>query len=248
MKCFFDGSSTVGADGHSWLTLAGHVASDRFWVDFENGWQSEVLAKRLPAAPYLHMVDLVAGKGPYAKWDAERRNSLVIDANLYLQSLPKKAFCALVCSVDVTARNKLVEQGCQIKTGAYLCGHLCIARAFRWHYETWPERLEIGYVYFDQGEDFMHPFRQRWLRESKTQKLVITNTFWGGIADVKALDSRKTPALQAADFMAWAESRKRSSARDRAQRHLARIQAMIIPSWRLVLDERALRDKHCRVD
>lgn len=145
----------------------------------------------------------------------------------------------------MTARSKLVEQGSKIRTGAYLSGHWCIAQAFRWYYETWPGRLEIGYVYFDQGEDFMHPFRQRWLRESKTQKRVITNTFWGGVADVKALDSRKTPALQAADFIAWAESRKRSSAQDRPQRHLARIQAMIIPSRRLVLDEKALRDKHC---
>ena len=85
-------------------------------------------------------------------------------------------------------------------------------------------------MYFDRGEHFMHPFRQRWLRESKGQKILITNTFWGGIAEVEARDSKVTPALQAADFIAWAESRSLSSSVDRPQRHLATIQHMIIPS------------------
>jgi hypothetical protein len=244
MKCFFDGSSATGTDGHTWLTLAGYIASDSFWNDFERGWKSEVLEKRLPHAPYLHMKDLVPGNKPYDGWDQERRNRLVIDANLYLQALPKKAFCALVCSIDVSARDKLVEQGCKIESGPQICGHWCIAQAFNWYYDTWLDRLEIAQVYFDQGEEFMHPFRQRWLRESKTQKVVISNTFWGGISEVEALDSKVTPALQASDFLAWAESRKLSSSTDRAQRHLARIQAWIIPSWRLLLNEDVLREKH----
>jgi hypothetical protein len=245
MKCFFDGSLTTATDGHSWLTLAGYVAGDSFWAAFNRSWKCEVLDKRLPHAPYLHMCELISGIGPYEGWGWDRRNTLVTDANMYLQSLAKKAFCAIVCGIDVSARDTLVKEGRKIETAPYICGHCCIAQAFNWHYETWPEQLEIGYVYFDRGEQFMHPFRQRWLRESKSQKIVITNTFWGGIAEVEALDSKVTPALQAADFIAWAESRKRSSSVDRPQRHLATVQQMIIPSWRLVLDEKTLREKHC---
>lgn len=245
MKCFFDGSLTTGTDGHSWLTLAGYMAGDAFWNAFNLAWKSEVLEKREPHAPHLHMCDLVSGVNPYDSWAPERRNRLVNDANLYLQSLPKKAFTAIVCSIDVTARDALVAEGCSIDPPHYICGHWCIAKAFGWYYDTWPDRLEVGYVYFDRGEQFMHPFRQRWLQENKTQKFVKTNTFWGGIAEVEALDATETPALQAADFIAWAESRKRSSAVDRPQRHLATIQGMIIPSWRLVLDEANLRKKHC---
>lgn len=245
MKCLFDGSSTMGIDGHSWLTLAGFVGGDSFWASFSRSWKCEVLEKRLPHAPYLHMCELISGIGPYENWDRQRRNMLVTDANMYLQSLPKKAFCAIVCAVDVSARDTLAREGYQIETAPYICAHCCIAQAFSWHYETWPEQLEIGYVYFDRGEQFMHPFRQRWLRECKKQRVVVTNTFWGGIREVEALDSKVTPGLQAADFIAWAESRRRSSSIDRPQRHLAAIQEMIIPSWRVVLDEKTLREKHC---
>jgi len=246
MKCFFDGSLAQSGDGHSWLTLAGYVARDSFWAMFDRSWKSEVLEKREPHAPYLHMFQVVSGKGPFVGWDRERRNSLVIDANIYLQSLPKKAFRLIVCSIDLSARDAIAALGYPIQEGHYVCGHLCILQAFNWYYETWPDDLEVCHIYFDQGEKFMHPFHQRWLLESKSQKLVITNTFWGGIAEVEALDSKQTPALQAADFIAWAESRKRWSLEDRPQRHLAKIQEMIIPSSRLVLDEETLRNKHCR--
>jgi hypothetical protein len=245
MKCFFDGSLTTSADGHSWLTLAGYMAGDAFWAEFDRSWRPEVLEKREPHAPYLHMCDLISGVERYEGWERDRRNRLVNDANIYLQSLPKKAFTAIVCSIDVTARDALVAQGCQIDAPPYILGHWCVGQAFKWYYDTWPDRLETAYVYFDRGEKFMHPFRQRWLQENKIQKIIKTDTFWGGIAEVEALDATQTPALQAADLLAWAESRERSSIEDRAQRYLAKIQGMIIPSWRLVLDEETLRKTHC---
>ena len=74
----------------------------------------------------------------------------------------------------------------------------------------------------------------------------ITNTFWGGIAEVEPLNMRDEPALQAADMIAWAESRHRSSDEDRPWRYLAKIIEPVIPSWRLVLDEETLRNKHCQ--
>lgn len=68
MKCFFDGSETTTGGGHSWLTLAGYIAYDSFWGDFNRSWKSEVLEKREPHAPYLHMWQVVSGNGPHAGW------------------------------------------------------------------------------------------------------------------------------------------------------------------------------------
>ena len=126
---------------------------------------------------------------------------------------------------------------------AALCVQWCIRKAFGWYYETWGDRLEVAYIYFDRDEPFMHDFRQRWLRENK-KRVVFLNTFWGSIVEVEALDSKETPALQAADFIAWAASRGRSSVEDRPYRHLVNIHELIMPRWKLTLDEDVLRRKH----
>lgn len=243
MKCFFDGSGATDPDGHAWLTLAGFMAADAFWKQFEKDWVSEVLAKRDPYAPYLHMSELLSGNRPFDRWPQDRRYNLVWDAVYYLQDLPKKAFCAVVCSMDETAHTKLVCDGWDIPEPHDTCSHCCIGKSFSWYYDANPQGIETAYVYFDQNERFMHPFRQRWQKENKGQRLVIKNAFWGLIADVGELDMRNSPALQASDLLAWAASR-RYSAVQRPFLYLAEILQTVIPHWVLTLDAAVLREKY----
>lgn len=244
MQCFFDGSRASLPTGETWLTLAGFMASDGFWKRFNAGWTTEVLRKREPHAPYLHMRKLYSSTGDYAGFTKERWNMLVIDAVHYLQSQPKKAFCAIVCGIDETARRDLVAQGCAISESHHICTDWSVARSFRWYYDTLPDGLEPAYVHFDQDEVFMHHFRQRWLKEMKTQRVLITNTFWGSVVDITTKDMRNTPALQASDLFAWSETRYRASPEDRPFRYLAKILRAVVPSWRLLLDRETLRRKH----
>ena len=97
---------------------------------------------------------------------------------------------------------------------------------------------------FRSKREVHHPIRQRWQQENKGHHLVITNTFWGLIADISEMDMRNTPALQAADLLAWARSRK-YSAEQRPFLHLADILEQVVPHSRLMLDEHVLREKHC---
>jgi hypothetical protein len=107
-------------DGTSWLTLGGYMASDKFWSEFEKGWVREVLQKREPHAPYLHATDTVSGNGLFKGWEFERRRQLIMDAVDFLQWLPKKAFCATVCSIDETACKKLKAEGCAVEGAHYI--------------------------------------------------------------------------------------------------------------------------------
>jgi hypothetical protein len=219
------------------------MAGDGLWKQFDKDWITEVLHKREPHAPYLHMSQLLTGNGPFRGWEQDRRYNLVMDAVDYLQNLPKKAFCAVVCSIDETARNRLIADGCTITEPHVICAQCCIGQAFQWYYDTHPDRIEAAYIHFDQNEKFMHPIRQRWQQENKGQRLVIANTFWGLIVDISDLDMRNTSALQAADLLAWATSR-RHSAEERPFLYLAEILEKVVPHSRLLLDEQVLREKH----
>lgn len=243
MKCFLDGSCAKWADGQSWLTLAGFVAGDSFWDRFNKEWKVEVLQKREPHAPYLHMRELYSVDGRFEGFTKQRWNDLIFDAVNYLQTLPKLAFCAIVCTIDEQARGQLIGEGCTISDPHLICAECCIGTAFSWLFDNYPEGVEAAYIYFDQNENFMHDFRQRWLLERKGRRLLITKTFWGLIADVGALDMRHTPALQAADMLAWATTRRHSGV-ERAMRFLIDVIEKVVPLGRLTLDETELRGKY----
>ena len=44
------------------LTLAGHVAKDEDWAEFEQGWD-KILASHKPSAKYMHMKEAMALRG-----------------------------------------------------------------------------------------------------------------------------------------------------------------------------------------
>jgi Protein of unknown function (DUF3800) len=243
MKCFFDSSRAKLDGGHSRLILAGFMAGDLFWNRFDTEWRNEVLQKREPHAPYLHMKKLYSTEGEFEGFTKERWNNIISDAVNYLQQLPKRALCGIVCTIDEHARDKLIAQGCTVSDPYIICAECCIGAAFSWSFDNHPEGVEPAYIYFDQNEPFMHDFRQRWLRERKRQRPVITNAFWGLIAQVNALDMRHEPALQAADMLAWATSRKQSGV-ERPMRFLVDVIEKVIPNVRLTLDEKLLREKH----
>ncbi len=123
-----------------------------------------------------------------------------------------------------------------------ICAECCIGLAYQWRYENHLGSPEAFDIFFDQNEPFMHDFRQRWLSERKTQQRIISNLFWGLIGDVKAVDMKVTPALQAADMLAWGISR-RHSGRRRPMLLLSDVIEKILPNRGLTLDDRVLREK-----
>jgi hypothetical protein len=222
------------------LTLAGFVAGDSLWNRFNEEWKAEVLEKREPHAPYLHMSEMYTTHGDFKGFTKERWNNLIFDAVNYLQSLPKLALCATACTIDELAREALVARGFTIPDAHVICAECCIGTAFTWRFDNCPDGLEPASISFDQNEKFMHHFRQQWLRQRKGLRPVVTNFFWGLVEGVCALDMRDTTALQAADMLAWAISRRHSGV-ERPMRFLIDIMEKVVPNGQLTLDEVALK-------
>jgi hypothetical protein len=241
MRCYFDGSEGKDDRGAKWLTLAGYMASDSFWGDFDDKWKA-MIRNRYPIAPYIHMNPLVMREDPFervAGWTDEKMTELVTDALKFLGVINKRAYCSFVMSIDVTAHERLLAEGLDIpQEPVVFLTHVCIHQAFLWYAEEHPESLERAYVFFDQNEPFIYRFREAWLKH--TMKTIAT-PFWGLIANVQPVDMRNTPAIQAADMLAWGRTRSLSQ-KDRPYRYLDELMKKIIPQGSIRISEQRMRE------
>jgi len=148
MKCYFDGSEGQDDNSSQWLTLAGYSATDLVWGRFDGKWQT-MLRERYPIAPYIHMWKIVSGEDPFeprAGWTQDKISSLITDAVKLLQSLDKKLFRSFVCSVDLSARDRLVREGYQVQDPHLLCAEMCIGGSIDWFLQK--EKPEPIYLFF----------------------------------------------------------------------------------------------------
>lgn len=116
MKCYFDGSEGTDDSGGKWLTLAGYAAPDSFWGAFSRKWE-RMLTERYPIAPFIHMWQVVSGEDPFERrsgWDEENINRLILNAVDLMQQMDKRRFRCFVCSVDISARQRLLREGYEV--------------------------------------------------------------------------------------------------------------------------------------
>lgn len=246
MQCYFDGSTGKDDGGGQWLTLAGYMASDAFWVDFQLKWE-RMLQERYPMAPWLHMWELLGHEDPFTRingWTDDKISELVVDGALgLLQSLDKKAFRAFVYSIDVTAHARLGVEGYRIGDPSTICAHSCIGAACDWYSSN--HDPDLVYIYYDRGETFFEPVRRQWLKSQNPKMKIVAGDFWGWVGDIHDANMRVTPAIQAADLIAWARSRELSN-KERPYRHLAQIARQVIPHSFWMLDEETMRKKYSK--
>jgi hypothetical protein len=206
MHCYFDGS--IGGESDQWLSLGGLCATDHIWATFQQRWE-KMLRDRYPIAPYIHMTDLITGNDPFerqAGWGEEKVDRLVSDAESLFNSIDKKDICAFACSIDIKAWQRLKDEGYQVSDPAVICAEIGIGALFTWYRNM--HRLEMAHLFYDQDEPFISSIRRRWLDVHKSNHLVTDQLFWGTIANVQPVDMRDTPAIQAADMVAWSATRR----------------------------------------
>jgi hypothetical protein len=76
MRFYFDGSEGKDDGIDNWLTLAGFVACDAFWDDFDKKWKT-MLLERYPIAPFVHMWQMISGVDPFERVADGRIKSLI---------------------------------------------------------------------------------------------------------------------------------------------------------------------------
>ena len=243
MRFYCDASEGQDDNSARWLTLAGLMASDQFWGDFQTRWEV-VLKDRYPRAPYLHMNPLVMREDPFERvvgWTDEKVSQLVLDAINFLSSINKRAFRAFVISIDVTAHQRLLAEGLPLGGDPVdIITSLCLDSAIKWYCAEHPDNIERLYVFFDQNEPHIKTLRDKWLQRRAAPGQVTVDPMVDLIANILPLDMRDNPPIQAADLFAWARTRGLSN-KERMFRYLADVAARIIPNGSLLIDESLMR-------
>ena len=209
LAAYYDGSGKTHDPNCQFITIAGFSAQTETWDAFGKGWQ-QVLADH--GAPYFHASEAWAHMGAFDGWAPTKVSRL---ANKLLE------FTATLRNYEDPRKTDLLGFSCTVNLADYAKAHARIsgpvkeAEAFcvDWcaghQFNRSSPAPETGYLtlYFDRSEDFLHKINRIW-----QQRLDGKRTWWAHyvttIAPVENM--RTTPALQLADFLAWAQNRKYS--------------------------------------
>ena len=89
---------------------------------------------------------------------------------------------------------------------AVICAEIGIGSLINWYDDR--HGMEFAYLFFDNDEPFIKSIRRRWEKAVSPKRLVTNELFWGRIANVQPVMMRDTPAIQAADVVAWSFTRR----------------------------------------
>jgi Protein of unknown function (DUF3800) len=241
MRAYCDGSGNI--DGSAFVVLSGVAAEESVWKGFAREWCA-ILGDRQPPAPYLHMKEVVAGKGPFLDengWDDHKRIKLIQDCLMFSQTIDKKKFCTFICSVDMSAYRRIRDAGVALPSVPRICNKFVPMSVFKWYlnnFNRW-NLPELHYE-FDQNERFVGPFSTLVRRLQKKSRSGLYN-HWDIIKEIGPADMRRSLPLQLADMLAWAHHRKLTPHKEGLKwSHLHVMTDAVLPFFRKDVTEREL--------
>lgn len=185
---YFDESGHGSSTSH--IAIGALVADNVEWARFTPLWQQ---ALEENSVPYLHMREFAHSRGPYSGWNEEQRRSLMRACVGAINSVHAVAVGAAMSMDDYNALPEDAKVGFR---DPFLCCFQEAVRgaAIRGMFE--PESHSVDMI-FSQQDEFRTKVTQLWEALAKTldvKERMGSLTFG---------DMRATPALQAADLLAY---------------------------------------------
>jgi Protein of unknown function (DUF3800) len=199
LKVYCDGSGKTKEAACRFLTLAGMIASDDYWRDFEAKWKI-VLDKH--SVPYSHMRKLLRGKEPFHGWLDSDKQSFVSDLLNVLGTLDHRDLVASTLTINLDDYRQLAIGTSRIRPAEAVCGDYVMTHAFR-HPRFSEGNAEI---FFDRDESFIKYVERIWSRNKDN-----ASSWASYVSTVAPADMKKILPIQAADVLAWSANRENAS-------------------------------------
>jgi len=207
LKSYFDKS---GQEDAQWMTLGAVAAGDQVWAEIEQDWTGFLLNHN-PPANYMHLVEAVPLRGEYSQskgWDDDKVFGVINSLLSMLSDVLKTHYCHFICTIDMKAYRKLLDEHYQLDSPADLCVTTCVRGIFEWYLSQYQGLDLEAHYYFDIGEPFEPILKAKWERELEASQKTGAYSLWSHIKHIGSAQMRKTPGLQVADMLAWATNRK----------------------------------------
>jgi hypothetical protein len=186
LTAYFDGAGKHYQTRNRVLSVAGFVASEERWLQFEPRWE-EVLDKA--GVTEFHMTDLVNGKRQFAGWKKQEGK--------------REKFLADLCGIVIDTVEFSVGSGVVLEDWNFvnlnyqleeldfqpyaLSGWSCVQRLKEWFDRNGHDVSKALFI-FEHGEEHQDHLRRR---VEKDFGILIQT------------DTKSIPALQTADFASW---------------------------------------------
>lgn len=208
---YFDDSGDPVDESQQFYAVAGYVASEASWVQFNNAWQ-KVLAEPEFSIPYVHMRELHQARGAFKTWTKDDK-SVSARTVLLLQRLVAvigkfnlRGFGAAIYKKHLQRFNSESGQSLDARALAiYACilhMHECGVNR---DVDIILDRMNGGQAAVQQANQYAKSDRYYSLAENELPNIHVLRK--------GAMESAKNiPGLQAADFLVW-ELRKQQELR-----------------------------------
>ena len=195
VRAYFDNSGKPEDPNVDWVALAGYLAPEDSWTEFDKAWP-EALGDK----PYLHMGELIHSKGPFKGMSREDKELLLNRVATALMKLGDKfKMYGVACAAHKHAHAAAQQKNPKILSIAEACGEICF-----WHiFERFGTDEDLAVqVFYDRGEQqFYRKILADWENKKKQTRDKVLSKLKVKPAPVS--DSKDFPAMQAADFLAW---------------------------------------------
>jgi len=168
------------------VSLAAFVAPTDVWGSFDNSWRV-VLGEH--SAPYLHMREFAHWRGAFEGWEEARRRSLLA---ALMQTIRTHELVAVGAAIDVAGFESLSARARASLIDPFFCcvQEVAFGLALRGDGRGGCEAI------FSRQDEFAHRAKMLW-------EHMRMNPGTAGLNAITFDDMRETPALQAADLIAY---------------------------------------------
>jgi hypothetical protein len=202
-KAFFDGGNEANSQLYRTITLGAFCGNANRWDVFTEDW-SVVLDRH--HARFLHTTDAVSRQGIYKGWTPTQVDNFVMDCVSAIErpaTIREGRQFTLIGIRPVAATVFLKDFKRALQTIPYLGSveMLCAIHAAT-ACQVWGRLTDHSHVafFFDRGEHFAGHIRDRLTNKAARRATPALREY---ILSIGEADSKKVPALQAADLLAW---------------------------------------------